>query len=108
MNILELSKSSSAKTEFSFFSVFFSSVFVFFRFFSIPTSVSVSVFLKYRDIGFGFRLPTRLYHNHHNRLCPVNSNVTSLEIDQYMKQMMCSFVCSDVKKSLSDSAINLF
>ena len=56
MNILEISKSSSAKTEFSFFSVFFSSVFGFFN-----TDVGVGFgFLKYRDIGFGFRLPTRL------------------------------------------------
>jgi len=43
MHILEISKSSSAKTEFSFFSVFFSSVFGF-SVFTIPTSVSVSVF----------------------------------------------------------------
>jgi len=43
MHMLEINKSSSAKTEFSFFSVFFSSVFVF-SVFSIPTSVSVSVF----------------------------------------------------------------
>jgi len=61
MNILEISKSSSAKTEFSFFSVFFPSVFVFFSFF-FNTDVGVGFgFLKYRDIGFGFRLPTRLY-----------------------------------------------
>ena len=44
MNILESNKSSSAKTEFSFFSVFFSSVFVFFSFF-FSTDVGV---------GFGF------------------------------------------------------
>jgi len=50
MNILEISKSSSAKTEFSFFFGF------------INTDVGVGFgFLKYRDIGFGFRLPTRLY-----------------------------------------------
>ena len=59
MNILEISKSSSAKTEFSFFSVFFSSVFVFFGFFNTDVGVGFG-FLKYRDIGFGFRLPTRL------------------------------------------------
>ena len=41
MHILEISKSSSAKTEFSvFFSVFFRR----FSVFSIPTSVSVSIF----------------------------------------------------------------
>jgi len=59
MNILEISKSSSAKTEFSFFSVFF----VGFRFFRVFFNTDVGVgfgFLKYRDIGFGFRLPTRL------------------------------------------------
>jgi len=43
MNILEISKSSSAKTEYSFFSVFFSSVFGFFGF--LNTDVAV---------GFGF------------------------------------------------------
>ena len=39
MNILEISKSSSAKTEFSFFFGIFSSVFGFFSVFLIPTSV---------------------------------------------------------------------
>ena len=58
MNILEISKSSSAKTEFSVFSVF-SSVVVFFRFLNTDVGVGFG-FLKYRDIGFGFRLPTRL------------------------------------------------
>jgi len=49
MNILEISKSSSAKTEFSFF------------FGILNTDVGVGFgLLKYRDIGFGFRLPTRL------------------------------------------------
>ena len=57
MNILEISKSSSAKTEFSvFLGVFFSSVFGFFVFFSIPTSVSVSVFLNIAISVFGYRL----------------------------------------------------
>ena len=48
MHILEISKSSSAKTEFSFFSVFFSSVFGFFNtdvgvgFLNIAISVSVT------------------------------------------------------------------
>jgi len=47
MNILEISKSSSAKTEFS----------VFFRGFSVFFNTDVGVgFLKYRDIGFGYRL----------------------------------------------------
>jgi len=57
MNILEISKSSSAKTEFSFFSVFFSRFSVF-SFFSIPTSVSVSVFLNIAiSVSvFGYRL----------------------------------------------------
>jgi len=50
MHILEISKSSSAKTEFSFF----------FGFFNTDVGVGFG-FLKYRDIGFGFRLPTRLY-----------------------------------------------
>jgi len=45
------------KPNFRFFGIFFVG-FGFFPVFSIPTSVSVSVFLKYRDIGFGFRLPT--------------------------------------------------
>jgi len=54
MNILEISKSSSAKTEFSFFSVFFPV-----GFFNTDVGVGFG-FLKYRDIGFGFRLPTRL------------------------------------------------
>jgi len=60
MNILEISKSSSAKTEFSFF---FGIFFVGFRFFGFFFNTDVGVgfgFLKYRDIGFGFRLPTRL------------------------------------------------
>ena len=58
MNILEISKSSSAKTEFSFFFGIFSSVFGFFN-----TDVGVGFgFFKYRDTGFGFRLPTRLYY----------------------------------------------
>jgi len=61
MNILEISKSSSEKTEFSFFPVFISSVFVFFN-----TDVGDGFgFFKYRDIGFGFRLPTRLYPRRH-------------------------------------------
>jgi len=59
MNILEISKSSPAKTEFSVFSVFFSSVFGFFGFFNTDVGVGFG-FLKYRDIGFGFQLPTRL------------------------------------------------
>jgi len=46
MHILEISKSSSAKTEFSFFSVFFSSVFGFFQY------RRRCRYLKYRDIGF--------------------------------------------------------
>jgi len=58
MHILEISKSSSAKTEFSFFSVFFRRFSVFFGFFNTDVGFG---FLKYRDIGFGFRLPTRLY-----------------------------------------------
>ena len=50
MHILENSKSSSAKTEFSFFSVFFSSVFAFFNtdvgvgFVFLNIAISVSVF----------------------------------------------------------------
>jgi len=60
MNILEISKSSSAKTEFSgFFPVFFRR----FSFFSVFFNTDVGVgfgFLKYRDIGFGFWLPTQL------------------------------------------------
>jgi len=60
MNILEISKSSSAKTEFSVFFRYFSVGFRFFSFF-FNTDVGVGFgFLKYRDIGFGFRLPTRL------------------------------------------------
>jgi len=59
MNILEISKSSSAKTEFSFFSVFFSSVFGFLGFFNTDVGVGFGCF-KYRDIGFGFQLPTQL------------------------------------------------
>ena len=55
MNILEISKSSSAKTEFSFFGIFF----VGFRFFNTDVGVGFG-FLKYRDIGFGFQLLTRL------------------------------------------------
>ena len=57
MNILEISKSSSAKTEFSFFSVFFRR-FSAFSVFSIPTSVSVSVVLNIAISGsvFGYRL----------------------------------------------------
>jgi len=58
MHILESSKSSSAKT--GFFGIFFVG-FRFFRFF-FNTDVGVGFgFLKYRDIGFGFWLPTRLY-----------------------------------------------
>jgi len=50
MNILEISKSSSAKTEFSFFSVFFPSVFVFFN-----TDVGVGFgFLKISRYRFRF------------------------------------------------------
>jgi len=55
MNIFEITKSSSAKTEFSVFSVFFSPVFGFFN-----TDVGVG-FLKYRDIGFGYRLGSSGY-----------------------------------------------
>ena len=44
MNILEISKLSSTKNELSFFSVFFRRFLFFFVFFSMPTSVSVSVF----------------------------------------------------------------
>ena len=57
MHILEISKSSSAKTEFSFFSVFFRRFSVF-SFFSIPTSVSVSVFynIAISVSVFGYRL----------------------------------------------------
>jgi len=58
MNILEISKSSSAKTEFSFFFGIFSVGFRFFGFFNTDVGFG---FLKYRDIGFGFRLPTRPY-----------------------------------------------
>ena len=47
MNILEISKSSSAKTEFSFFRYFFRRFSVF-SFFSIPTSVSVFKISRYR------------------------------------------------------------
>jgi len=61
MNILEISKSSSAKTEFSFFFGIFFRRFSFFSGFFFNTDVGVGFgFLKYRDIGFGFRLPTRL------------------------------------------------
>jgi len=59
MNILEISKSSSAKTEFSFFFGIFSVGFRFFVFFNTDVDVGFG-FLKYRDIGFGFPLPTRL------------------------------------------------
>ena len=59
MNILEISKSSSAKTEFSFFRYFFRRFSVFSFFFQYRRRFR---FLKYRDIGFGFRLPTRLYY----------------------------------------------
>ena len=59
MNILDISKSSSAKTEFSGFFLFFVG-FRFFVFFNTDVSVGFG-FLKYRDIGFGFRFPTRLY-----------------------------------------------
>jgi len=41
-----------------FFGIF-SSVFVFFVFFNTDVGVGFG-FLKYHDIGFGFRLPTRL------------------------------------------------
>ena len=58
MHILEIGKSSSAKTKFSFFRYFFVG-FRFFRFFITDVGVGFG-FLKYRDIGFGFRLPTRL------------------------------------------------
>jgi len=58
MNILEISKSSKAKTEFSFFRYYFVG-FGFFGF--VNTDVGIGFgFLKYRDIGFGFWLPTRL------------------------------------------------
>jgi len=50
MNILEISKSSSAKTEFSFFFGIFSV-----GFFNTDVGVGFG-FLKYRDIGFGYRL----------------------------------------------------
>ena len=60
MNILEISKSSSAKTEFSvFFRYFFRRFSVFSVFFNTDVGVGFG-FLKYRDIGFGFCLPTRL------------------------------------------------
>jgi len=61
MNILEISKSSSAKTEFSFFFGIFSSVFVFFGFFNTGVGVGFG-FLKYRDIGFGYRLGSTGYN----------------------------------------------
>ena len=64
MNILQISKSLSAKTEFSVFGIF-SSVFGFFGFFNTDVGVDFG-FLKYRDIGFGFRLPTRLYCRPHH------------------------------------------
>ena len=60
MNILEISKSSSAKTKFSGFFRYFFVGFRFFGFFNTDVGVGFG-FLKYRDIGFGFRLPTRLY-----------------------------------------------
>ena len=60
MNILEISKSSSAKTEFSFFSVFFRRFSFFFGFFNTGVGVGFG-FLKYRDIGFGYRLGSTGY-----------------------------------------------
>ena len=61
MNIFQISKSSSAKTEFSvFFRYSFRRFSFFFGFFNTDVGVGFG-FLKYRDIGFGFRLPTRLY-----------------------------------------------
>ena len=64
MHILEISKSSSAKTEFSFFSVFFRRFSVF-SVFSIPTSVSVSVFknIAISVSVFGYRLGSNTYMN---------------------------------------------
>ena len=48
------------KSNFRFFRYFFVG-FRFFRFFNTDVGVGFG-FFKYRDIGFGFRLPTRLYH----------------------------------------------
>jgi len=60
MHILEISTSSSAKTEFSvFFGIFFRRFSFFFGFFNTDVGVDFG-FLKYRAIGFGFRLPTWL------------------------------------------------
>jgi len=47
------------KPNFRFFGIFFVG-FGFSRFFNTDVGVGFG-FLKYRDIGFGFRLPTRLY-----------------------------------------------
>ena len=108
MNILEISKSLSAKTEFSVFRYFFRR----FSFFSVFFNTDVGVdfgFLKYRDIGFGFRLPTRLYcrphhptpqvfqtdiesrqtHSQCHRPCQL-SEVTNVKLS-WMKRMRFSF-----------------
>jgi len=62
MNILEISKSSSAKTEFSFFSVFFSSVFVFFRVFFQYTRRCRFWFFKISRYRFRFSVYSALAH----------------------------------------------
>jgi len=66
MHILEISKSSSAKTEFSFFFGIFSSVFGFFVFFNTDVGVG---FLKYHDIGFGYRLGSTVHHHKSAVIC---------------------------------------
>jgi len=59
MNILEIVNRHQQKPNFRFFSVFFRRFSVFFGFLNTDVGVGFG-FLKYRDIGFGFRLPTRL------------------------------------------------
>jgi len=69
MHILEISKSSSAKTEFSFFSVFFSSVFGFFNtdvgvgFVFLNIAISVSVF------GYRLGCSVRLQNGYYRAVC---------------------------------------
>ena len=62
MNILEITKSSSAKTEFSVFSVFFSSVFGFFVFFNTDVGVGFGFFknIAISVSVFGYRLGSSL------------------------------------------------
>lgn len=54
IEIVNIKISSLAKTEFSGFSVFFRRFSVFFGFFNTDVGIGIG-FLKYRDIGIGFR-----------------------------------------------------